>query len=42
VKYMIFGGAALITGAVLGGDGGGIISLGGALIGLYGLWVFLS
>lgn len=42
VKLMIFGGAALLTGAVIGGDAGGIIMVGGAVVGLYGLWVYLN
>lgn len=39
---MIVGVAALITGAVIGGDEGTIIMLGGAGIGLYGLYQFLN
>ena len=38
---MIVGGAALIVGAVIGGDAGSIIMIGGAGIGLYGLWQYL-
>lgn len=39
---MIVGVAALVTGAVIGGDEGTIIMLGGAGIGLYGLYQFLK
>jgi hypothetical protein len=39
---MIVGVAALITGAVIGGDAGTIVMLGGAGIGLYGLYQFLN
>ena len=40
--YMIVGGAALITGAIVGDDAGGIIMIGGALIGLWGLYQYLK
>jgi hypothetical protein len=39
---MIVGGVALIAGAVIGGDTGTIIMVGGAAIGLYGLWQYLK
>ncbi|MCE2900679.1 MAG: hypothetical protein ACK6DP_07890 [Gemmatimonas sp.] len=39
---MIVGAAALITGAVIGGDAGTIVMLGGAGIGLYGLYQFVK
>lgn len=39
--YMIVGGAALITGALIGDDVGTIIMLGGAGIGLYGLYLYV-
>jgi len=42
VGLMIFGGAALITGLVVGGDAGTVIAVGGALVGLYGLYVYLG
>jgi len=42
VGLMIFGGAALITGIVVGGDAGTVIAVGGALVGLYGLYVYLG
>jgi hypothetical protein len=38
---MIVGGAALIVGAVIGGDAGTIVMVGGALVGLVGLWNYL-
>ena len=38
---MIVGGVALIAGAVIGGDAGTIIMVGGAGVGLYGLWQYL-
>lgn len=39
---MIVGGAALIAGAIIGGDPGTIIMVGGAVIGLYGLYQYLQ
>jgi hypothetical protein len=39
---MVVGGAALIVGAVIGGDEGTIIMVGGAVIGLIGLWRWLQ
>jgi hypothetical protein len=42
VALMIVGGAALIVGAVIGDDAGTIVMLGGAAIGLYGLYRFLT
>jgi hypothetical protein len=38
---MIVGGVMLLTGAVIGGDSGTIVMLGGAGIGLFGLWNYL-
>jgi hypothetical protein len=38
---MILGGAMLLTGAVIGGDSGTIVMLGGAGVGLFGLWNYL-
>lgn len=38
---MIVGGAALIVGAVIGGDAGTIVMVGGAVVGLVGLWNYL-
>ena len=42
VAMMIVGGAALVVGAVIGDDAGTIVMLGGAGIGLYGLYLFLT
>jgi hypothetical protein len=39
---MVVGGAALLTGAIIGGDTGTIFMVGGALIGLYGLYQYLQ
>ena len=39
---MIVGGAALLTGALIGDDAGTIIMIGGAGIGLWGLYLFLQ
>ena len=39
---MVVGAAALITGAVIGGDAGTIIMVGGAVIGLIGLYDYLQ
>jgi len=38
---MIVGGAMLLVGAVIGGDEGTIVMLGGGGIGLLGLWYYL-
>ena len=40
--YMIVGGAAFIAGAVIGKDAGTIIMIGGAGIGIYGLYLYLQ
>jgi hypothetical protein len=37
----IVGGAALLAGLLIGGDGGTVIAVGGAGLGLYGLYVWL-
>lgn len=42
VALMIVGGAALVVGAVIGSDAGTLVMLGGAGIGLYGLYLFLT
>lgn len=42
VGLMILGGAALITGAIIGNTPGTIIMVGGAIVGLYGLYVYLD
>jgi hypothetical protein len=39
---MIVGGAAFLAGAVIGGDAGTIIMIGGAAVGLYGLYICVS
>jgi hypothetical protein len=39
---MIVGGAGLLAGAVVGGKGGTIIMIGGAGVGLLGLWNYLK
>ena len=39
---MIVGGAAFLAGAIIGGDAGTIIMVGGAGIGLYGLYLYLQ
>jgi uncharacterized membrane protein YiaA len=39
---MIVGGAALVVGAVIGGQAGTIVMVGGAVIGLVGLWNYLQ
>ena len=41
-KLMIVGGAAILTGIVVGGDAGHAISIAGAVIGLYGLYKYLE
>jgi acyl-coenzyme A synthetase/AMP-(fatty) acid ligase len=42
IALMAVGGAALIIGAVISDDAGTIVMLGGAVIGLYGLYLFLT
>jgi hypothetical protein len=42
LKWMVVGGAAILTGVVVGGDAGYAISIGGAVIGLIGLYNFLQ
>jgi hypothetical protein len=39
---MVVGGAALLTGLIISGDAGTVIAVGGALVGLYGLYEFLQ
>ena len=39
---MIVGGAAFITGAIVGGKPGTIIMVGGAVVGLFGLYEYLQ
>lgn len=38
---MIVGGAAIIVGAILGGNAGSAIAVGGGVVGLVGLWRYL-
>jgi hypothetical protein len=42
VALMVVGGAALLTGLIIGGDAGTVIAVGGALVGLYGLYEYLQ
>ena len=39
---MIVGGAAFVAGALIGGDAGTIVMVGGAAVGLYGLYKYLQ
>jgi hypothetical protein len=39
---MIGGGAALVVGAVVGGNVGGVLAAGGAVAGFYGLYHYLT
>ena len=39
---MIVGGVGLIVGAIVGGDAGTIIMIGGGALGIYGLWQYLK
>ena len=38
---MIVGGAALLAGLLIGGGAGTAIAVGGTLIGLYGVWMYV-
>jgi hypothetical protein len=42
VALMVVGGAALLTGLIIGDDAGRVIAVGGALVGLYGLYEYLQ
>lgn len=42
VPQMIIGGAAILGGAIVGGDAGGIVSIAGLGYGLYGLYLYLQ
>lgn len=42
VPQMIIGGAAILGGAIVGGDAGAIVSLAGLGFGLYGLYLYLQ
>jgi hypothetical protein len=39
---MVVGGAALVIGAIIGGPAGVLVAVGGAVIGLYGLYTFVQ
>lgn len=39
---MIVGGAAILVGAIIGGDAGTVFMVGGAVVGLYGLYKYLQ
>jgi hypothetical protein len=39
---MIVGGASLLVGAIIGGDAGTVFMVGGAVVGLYGLYKYLQ
>jgi hypothetical protein len=39
---MIVGGAAIVAGAIIGDDAGTIFMVGGAIIGLWGLYNYLQ
>jgi hypothetical protein len=39
---MIVGGAGLLAGLIIGGDAGTALAVGGAVIGLYGLYLYLQ
>ena len=39
---MAVGGAALLTGLIISGDAGKVIAIGGAIVGLYGLYEYLQ
>ncbi|HJU90671.1 MAG TPA: hypothetical protein VJ672_14870 [Gemmatimonadaceae bacterium] len=41
-KLMILGGATFLVGALVGDDAGTVIMVGGAVIGLYGLYLWLN
>jgi hypothetical protein len=42
VALMVVGGAALLTGLIIGDAPGTVIAVGGAIVGLYGLYEFLQ
>jgi hypothetical protein len=41
VALMIVGGAALVTGLIIGDDAGALLAVGGAVVGLYGLYQYV-
>lgn len=42
IALMVVGGAALLTGLIIGDDAGMVIAVGGALVGLVGLYQYLQ
>src|SRR5436189_3846468 len=42
VAMMIVGGAALVVGLIIGGDVGALFAIGGAVVGLIGLYQYLQ
>jgi hypothetical protein len=42
VALMVVGGAALLTGLIIGGNAGTAIAVGGAVVGLVGLYQYLQ
>jgi hypothetical protein len=42
IALMVVGGAALLTGLIIGDDAGTVIAVSGALVGLYGLYEYLQ
>jgi len=42
VALMVVGGAALLTGLIIGNDAGTVIAIGGTAMGLYGLYEYLQ
>ncbi|HEX7978989.1 MAG TPA: hypothetical protein VF461_10330 [Gemmatimonadaceae bacterium] len=42
VALMVVGGAAVLTGLIIGGDAGTVIAVGGAVAGLVGLYQYLQ
>ena len=42
IALMVVGGAALLAGLIIGDDAGTVIAVGGALVGLYGLYEYLQ
>ena len=41
-QFMIIGGAIFLVGAIIGDDAGTVIMIGGAGLGLYGLYLYLD
>jgi hypothetical protein len=42
MAMMIVGGAVMVAGAVIGGDAGTIVMIGGGVVGIIGLWRYLQ